>query len=176
MKIDEIPHNEDMEAGMLGCIMLKPSEVLPSFISEHKCCADYFYNIGNRFVFDCVLTLFNSNSLIDELTLINHIKKLGGEEDAGGLARVAGITDSTPSAHNWKYYADELMGYHIKRRLIETGREAISSALSEPDASHALERAQRDILAIAQDQSKSGEHDTPELVSEYLAKLGRQHK
>ena len=171
MRADEIPNNADMEVGMLGCILLSPNEVLPSFISEHKCCADYFYNIGNRFIFDCILSLFNTNSLIDELTLINHIKKLSGEEDAGGLDRVVNLTESTPSAHNWKYYAEELMGYHIKRRLIETGREAIASAISEPNATHALERAQRDILAIAQDQSKSGEHDTPKLVSEYLVKL-----
>jgi len=85
MKIDEIPNNADMEVGMLGCILLSPVDVLPSFVSEHKCCADYFYSIDNRFIFDCILSLFNSNSLIDELTLVNHIKKLDGEERVGGV-------------------------------------------------------------------------------------------
>ena len=68
-------------------------------------------------------------------------------------------------------YADDLMDYYIKRRLVALGRDAIDAASTEPVATQALDRIQREVLSIAQDQSQSGERNTKQLVQDYLDAL-----
>lgn len=169
----KIPENSDLEQALLGCILLDKNGlgVLPALISEHSCIKEYFHDIRCRVVFDNIVRLFDQNKKIEEMFLLNEIKKNEGTEEAGGTLFVVNLSDKTPSAHNWKSYAKELMDYYIKRKLLQVSNDTIALVDKEPDASTVLDNAQKQILAVAQEHSRSGEKDTTVLVQEYLDKL-----
>lgn len=167
-----VPNNSEMEQALLGCILLdNDGSVLPAIVSEHSCIRDYFHDVRCRVIFSNMLRLFNSNRKIEQMFLMNSIKKNEGMEEAGGLMFVTELIDKTPSSFNWKSYAKELMGYYIKRRLLTICSDTISRVGQEPEAERALDKVQKEILAVAQEHSKAGEKDTAALASEYCAKL-----
>jgi replicative DNA helicase len=167
-----IPNNSDMEQALLGCILLdNDGSVLPAIVSEHSCIRDYFHDVRCRIIFNNMLNLFDSNKKIELMFLMNEIKKNEGMEEAGGVLFVTHLTDKSPSSYNWKSYAKELMGYYIKRRLLTICNDTVARVSQEPEAERALDRVQKEILAVAQEHSKAGEKDTTALAAEYCAKL-----
>jgi len=164
----EIPHCLEMEINLLGCIFQQPAEVLSGFVSKHKCAADYFYDIRNKAVFKALLEMSSAGRPIDIATISSHLKKGGAEGEYVEVRWLASVEEAPPTHLNWTMYADDLRDYYIKRRLVALGRDAIDSATTEPEAEHALDRIQRDVLSIAQDQSQAGERNTKQLVQDYL--------
>lgn len=167
----EIPHCLEMERNLLGCVLRQPEEVLSGFVSKHKCALDYFHDIRCKGVFKALLELSNAGKPIDVSTVSSHLKKGGVDDDYAEVQWLVGVEDSPPTHLNWSMYADDLMDYYIKRRLVALGRDAIDAASTEPVATQALDRIQREVLSIAQDQSQSGERNTKQLVQDYLDAL-----
>lgn len=171
-RLIKIPENSEMEQALLGCILLdKEGVVLPEMISNHSCVREYFHDIRCKVIFENILRLFDQNKKIEEMFLINSIKKNEGLEDAGGAHFIIHLSDKSPSSRNWEHYAKELKDYYIKRKLINISSDTIAMAQIEPEATKALDIAQKNILAIAQEHSKSGEKDTTVLVQDYLDQL-----
>ena len=167
-----VPNNSEMEQALLGCVLLdNDGSVLPAIVSEHSCIRDYFHDVRCKIVFKNMLNLFDSNRKIEHMFLMNEIKKNEGMEAAGGGLFVTELTDKTPSSYNWKSYAKELMGYYIKRRLLTICNDAIALVGDEPEADKTLDKVQKQILAVAQEQSKAGEKDTTALAKEYCDRL-----
>lgn len=165
------PNNEDMEKGLLGCLIESPKEALSGFVSEHPGSRGYFYNLNNKEVYNAILKLQDNRQNIDLLTLTNQLKKENKLEDIGGPAYISSLSDSIPSALNWPYYADELRSYWIKRQLIEAGHLAVQEGYGSSDANKSLDSVQRDVLRIAQDNAGSGERSNTDIVTDYLAKM-----
>jgi replicative DNA helicase len=165
------PHNADMEEGLLGCLVEDPKEALSGFVSEHPACRGYFYDMKNQIVFNAIMKLQDDRQNIDLLTLINVLKKEDSLDDVGGPQYVSGLSDKMSVPSNWPYYAKELRDYWIKRKLIESGHQAVKEGYNSPDASQALDCVQRDILQIAQDNAGSGERSNTDMVAEYIAKV-----
>lgn len=172
-RLIKIPENSEMEQALLGCILLDKENgaILPELISNHSCIREYFHDIRCKVVFENILRLFDKNKKIEEMFLINSIKKNEGMDDAGGVNFIINLVDKTPSSHNWKHYAKELKDYYIKRKLIYISNDTIAMANTEPEATKALDIAQKNILAVAQEHSQSGEKDTTVLVQDYLDQL-----
>jgi len=167
-----IPENSDMEQALLGCILLdKDGVVLPEVISNHSCVREYFHDVRCKIIFQNILRLFDQNKKVEEMFLLNSIKKNEGVEEAGGSSFILALQDKTPSAFNWEHYAKELKDFYIKRKLISISNDTIAMANMEPEASKALDIAQKNILAVAQEHSRAGEKDTTVLVQDYLDQL-----
>ena len=168
-----VPENSDMEQALLGCVLLDKNDggVLPELISNHSCVKDYFHDVRCKVVFENILRLFDKNKKVEEMFLINSIKKHEGLDEAGGVHFIIALMDKTPSALNWKSYAKELKDYYIKRKLIGISNDVIALVGTEPEAESALDIAQKRILAVAQEHSQSGEKDTTVLVQDYLDQL-----
>ena len=165
------PNNEDMERGLLGCLIESPKEALSGFVSEHPGSRGYFYNVKNKDIYNAILTLQDNRQNIDLLTLTNQLKKENKLDDIGGPAHIAEMCDIIPSPSNWPYYADELRSYWIKRQLIDAGHSAVHEGYGSSDANKSLDSVQRDILRIAQDNAGSGERKNSDIVGDYLARM-----
>ena len=165
------PNNEDMERGLLGCLIESPKEALSGFVSEHPGSRGYFYNVKNKDIYNAILTLQDNRQNIDLLTLTNQLKKENKLDEIGGPAYIAEMCDIIPSPSNWPYYADELRSYWIKRQLIDAGHTAVHEGYGSSDANKSLDSVQRDILRIAQDNAGSGERKNSDIVGDYLARM-----
>ena len=169
--IETLPNSEDMEKALLGCMILSPDEVIPNVISEHKNIAEYFLSIRTKVVFQSIMELVNRNRAVDENTVVDMLKKKGKLDEVGGVLFVVSLGDQSPSAMNFKYYADSLREYHVRRSLIIAGKDAVHEAQTNESGEEALDITQRKVMSIAQDQAQKGERSTSVMVTDYLQKL-----
>jgi replicative DNA helicase len=170
MDLNVPPHDVTLEEGLLGCLIGDPKDALSGFISQHPRCRDYFYDIRNKDIFSVILKLQDERTNIDTLTVQTALKLDNKLKSVGGLPRLAGLQDNIPSTANWPYYADGIRDYWIKRELIGMGNAAIRAGQTSPNATKALDDVQRDVLAIAQDNS-GGDRSNVDMANEYMNKM-----
>lgn len=146
-KIKTIPHSLDAEKSILGSILissLAAEKALELLKSED------FYSIAHRDIFTAMERLYNAGKLIDTITLIDMLEKLGKLDSSGGTSYIAELAVYTPSASNIDHYISIVEGHSIRRRLINVGSDIAQDASeSMKDTSLILDDAERRIYNIA---------------------------
>src|SRR3954467_8588920 len=60
-KIDRLPpHSLEAEQGVLGCILLSPSECLGECITKLKTGSDVFYDLRHRSIYETMVEMYDS--------------------------------------------------------------------------------------------------------------------
>lgn len=119
---------DNAEAGVLGCVLLKPDlmgDVLASGVA-----VEAFESQAHRVIFSALQAMQRSNTGIDCLTLHQHLKDAGQLDKAGGLAYLAALPDGVPSAANLAHYIKILLAKSAQRQLITTAQEILDLARS----------------------------------------------
>src|SRR5437773_10468523 len=74
-KLDRLPpHALEAELGVLGCIMLSPSECLGECIEKLKTGAEVFYDLRHRTVYEMMVEMYDRKEPIDTITLQRRLK------------------------------------------------------------------------------------------------------
>ncbi|MDQ6790311.1 MAG: DUF3987 domain-containing protein [Candidatus Dormibacteraeota bacterium] len=116
------PHDFEAEASVLGALLL--DEHAMARVVELLAPED-FYRENNGEVYRAALSLFREGRPIDHVTLAAELEKLGVLNRVGGRTQLALLQEQVPTATNVIHYARRVQACARKRRLIETGREAI---------------------------------------------------
>src|SRR5213080_1728779 len=104
-KIDRLPpHSLEAEQGVLGCILLSPSECLGECITTLKTGSDVFYDLRHRSIYETMVEMYDSKVPVDTITLQQRLKDKQQLDSVGGLAFLSALPDSVPSAANLEYY------------------------------------------------------------------------
>ena len=101
MSNNQMPHNLEAEAALLGCIIIDgdiQSELLETLRGED------FYQESNQLMLDAMQKVYAAHKPIDVVTLTDMLEREGTLERAGGLQRVTELAEVTPSAANFKQY------------------------------------------------------------------------
>jgi replicative DNA helicase len=109
------PQDVDAELSVLGAMLLDDgavSEVMAMLTPED------FYRPTHAKIFEAMMTLFERNDPIDEVTVLAQLRLMGTLDSAGGMSFLATLTESTPTAANAQYYARIVRDHSISRRLI----------------------------------------------------------
>lgn len=106
------PRSDEAERGVLGCLLLDSTEVLPSIASVPP---EAFYDIRNRTVFDLAMKMNGEGKPIDSLAL--SIAARESKTEFGGMAYLRELEDAAPSAHNLSYHLPLLLEKHLLRRI-----------------------------------------------------------
>ncbi len=119
------PHSLQGEQAVLGGLMLDNAawDKVADRVSE-----DDFYRRDHRLIFRAIARLADSNSPFDAVTLSEWLEKNQQLDDAGGLASLGSLVQSTPSAANIQAYADIVRERSILRQLISVGNDIAGSA------------------------------------------------
>jgi replicative DNA helicase len=161
------PHSLPAEQGVLGCLLLSPSECLGDCLDALGADADAFYDLRHRHIFTTLVEMFNGHETIDMLTVQQRLKDKNLLETVGGAAYVSPLPDSVPSAANLGYYADILRNKFTLRKLIQTCTETIYRVYEhEGEVAELLEQFERDALTIRGDDGRHGETDVPATLLE----------
>lgn len=137
-----LPHNDDVEASLLGGILLRPT-VLSSLGTLE---IDDFYDHKHRVVFEAMRNLEHRGDPIDITTLEADIERQGKLDAVGGIALLSELALRVASVDNVIAYAKIVRDKSLLRRL----------ALK---VSHALERV------------GTWEYEADELLGETIADL-----
>ena len=143
------PHSLQAEQAVLGGLMLDNAawDKVADRVSDED-----FYRRDHRLIFQAIASLADSNSPFDAVTLSEWLEKNQRLDDAGGLATLGSLVQTTPSAANIQAYADIVRERSILRQLITVGNEIAGSAYVPEGRSSAelLEQAEQQVFQIAE--------------------------
>src|SRR5579859_1375919 len=91
-----LPHNSDVEASLLGGILLRNDVLLQLEQLE----IDDFYDHKHKVVFEAVRNLEATAKPIDVVTLENEIEKKGKLDAIGGVAFLGELAARVPTVDN----------------------------------------------------------------------------
>ena len=110
----KLPHNIEIENIVLGTIILEDG----SYSKVEKVLTkDIFFDPKNKAIHQAIKELYTEGTVIDLITLVDKLKKLGKLEEAGGIVEVSQKTNSVASSAHFKTHTKLLYEYALKRHL-----------------------------------------------------------
>lgn len=109
------PNAAEAEASVLGGLLLDNAnwDRIGDLLSESD-----FYRYQHRLVFGAIAALVNAARQADTLTVFEHLRSLGKDDEAGGLVLLTQLAQYLPSAGNIRQYAEIVRKCALRRRLI----------------------------------------------------------
>lgn len=149
-----LPHSLDAERAVLGALLL--DNTLFDQAAEILTPED-FYQEGHRRIYSRMEALFSDSRAVDLVTLREVFQKDGELELVGGVSYIASLVDGVPRISNLEHYARIVKERSIVRKLIHSANEILVRGFSsEESAAELLERAEKAIFEISQEEIKSG--------------------
>lgn len=144
--ISLMPQNVEAEEAVLGAILVNPN-VMSKVVETLK--PESFYKPAHRHIYEAMLQLFNTNEMIDIVSVsdvLNYNSKL---ETIGGRAFVNDLCYKTITTSNIEYYAKIVQEKAIKRALINAGSEIVTLGYDVNPIEQSLDSAEKLIFEIA---------------------------
>ncbi len=177
-RVDRLPpHSLEAEQGVLGCVLLSPSDGLGACIERFRAGAEVFYDLRHRTLFEALVTMYDQREQIDLLTVQQRLKDRNLLEAAGGVAYLASLPDAVPSAANLAYYADIVREKHLLRRMIQTCTGAVARVHeSEGEVEALLDEIERDVLQLSEERVESNVRTIKDLVRTAISTIEEFHQ
>jgi replicative DNA helicase len=122
-----VPHDEQMEAAVLGSVLLT-SAALPPLVSVDGLRAEHFYRPRHRLVYDAMLALLQRAEPVDTLTVVAELRSAGKLRDAGGDRFVHALPAVVPAVGAVRDYARRVLDLARLRVQFDAGRELMEAA------------------------------------------------
>ena len=166
--LKEIPKSLEAEKSVLGGIILKP-EVLGDIVEILG--VNDFYSKSHRTIFEGMLELFNNNTNIDIVTLVNQLKKNKkfDEIDEGVLFE---IIQDVPTAANILEYAKIVKEKATLRQLGDIGTKIVEMAYEGyEEVDSILDKAEGLIFKISETTTNKDLISLKEIISREFVRL-----
>ena len=168
------PQSIEAEQAVLGSIFLDPETVVGAleFIESKD-----FYRRGHQMIFQAMLELNNHNEAIDIVTVTNALESKNQLEDIGGMAYLAELAVSVPTAANMEYYAKIVEQKAILRNLIHTATDIVTKGYEEGDElASILDEAERSILEVSERRNRSGFLAISDVLNSSIAQIDQLYQ
>lgn len=148
MTLDQLPpHDPGAERGVLGCILLAPSECIDQCLDALPT-PEVFYELRHRQLYEAMLALQDAGTTPDLITLSTYLGDTGTMEAVGGLSYVAGLQDAVPSAANLGFYLDTVRDKYARRRILQAASAASAAAKSDTPIEAVIAGFEADAVSI----------------------------
>lgn len=165
------PQNIEAEQAVLGAIFLN-TDALADAMEYVE--ADDFYRRSHQLLFQAMVDLNNNSEAIDILTVQNYLSTNNQLDDVGGVAYIAELATSVPTAANAGYYAKIVEEKSMLRRLISTATNIITQANNnDDDVPSLLDSAERQIMDVSERKNRSGFREIKDVLNEALNDVDR---
>lgn len=165
------PQNIEAEQAVLGAIFLN-TDALADAMEYVE--ADDFYRRAHQILFQAMVNLNNDGEAIDVLTVQNYLTTNNQLDDVGGVAYIAELATSVPTAANAEYYAKIVEEKSMLRRLISTATNIITQANNgDDDVPSLLDSAERQIMDVSERRNRSGFREIKDVLNETLSDIDR---
>jgi len=155
-KSDEIrvqPHNIEAEEGLLAACLINGGREILSECIEAKITPEYFFKTAHQELFRSLLALYQTGDPIDEILLLDYLRKHDLEEDVGGIAAIYAIQNRIETPAHARYFSRIVHEKYLLRRLIRTSRETIEACYEQQeDITSFIEKIEQDIFEIGRDR------------------------
>jgi replicative DNA helicase len=177
-RLDRLPpHSPEAEQGVLGCVLLSPGDCLGDCVEKFKSGSEVFYDLRHRTVYEVLVEMYDRREAIDVITLQQRLKDKQQLDQVGGIAYLASLPDTVPSAANLGYYLDIVQEKHILRKMIQTCTEVVGRVYDhEGEVDALLDEVERDILRISEARVEGKTDKIKELVKKAITTIEDYHQ
>jgi replicative DNA helicase len=171
------PHSIEAEKGALGCVLLSPNECLGECIEKLKQGAEVFYDLKHRVLYETLTEMFEAKDGIDLITVQQKLKDKQQLDNVGGLAYLASLPDSVPSAANLVYYLDIIRDKWLLRKMLSTCSDIVARIYDhDGEVETMMDEVETEILKISESSVSSVSANMKELVNKAIAKIEEYHQ
>lgn len=168
------PHDEAMEASVLGAILIDVDAIIKiaDIISS-----DDFYDKRHERIYEAIMQLYEKRSSIDVLTLSNQLKANGYLDMVGGPAFLTELTNFVPTAAHVVEYANIVAEKGVRRRLLTVNAE-ISDLVGQENIGlkQLIEEAEAGLFRVSQRHVKQSVVSIEAILAESFERLDDLHK
>jgi replicative DNA helicase len=163
------PQNLEAERGVLGSVLLD-NEALHDVVPILK--VEDFYRDTHQIIFRTIRELYDLGHAVDTITLTEELTRRGEYTRIGGDDALAEILGAVPHAANAPYYAQIVRQKAVTRELIQAANEILREGYSNSHSSdELLERAERLVFNIAEDQSSGATVELRDVVTRAMDRI-----
>lgn len=165
------PQNIEAEQAVLGAVFLSPDALADTMEFVE---AKDFYRRAHQLLFQAMIDLNDDGEAIDVLTVNNRLEMNNQLDDVGGVAYIAELASSVPTAANVGYYAKLVAEKAVLRRVIAAATNIITQAKEQDEpVSDLLESAERQIMEVAENRTQSGFKEISKVLTDSLDEIDK---
>lgn len=174
MKPQDLPQSVDMEASVLGAILIDADAIVK--VADILQPVD-FYDERHRQIYESCLRLYGGQAAIDVLTLSEELRAEGNLQDIGGSAYLTQLTNIVPTSANAEQYAGVIATKSIRRRLISVSNEISQIGHDEKRTiAELVEEAEAKLFEVSQRHVSSDIASMETILAESFDRLDTLHK
>lgn len=165
------PQNIEAEQAVLGAVFLSPDALADAMEFVE---AKDFYRRAHQLLFQAMIDLNDDGEAIDVLTVNNRLEMNNQLDDVGGVAYIAELASSVPTAANVGYYAKLVTEKAVLRRVIAAATNIITQAKEQDEpVADLLESAERQIMEVAENRTQSGFKEISKVLTDSLDEIDK---
>lgn len=165
------PQNIEAEQAVLGAVFLSPDALADAMEFVE---AKDFYRRAHQLLFQAMIDLNDDGEAIDVLTVNNRLEMNNQLDDVGGVAYIAELASSVPTAANVGYYAKLVAEKAVLRRVIAAATNIITQAKEQDEpVADLLESAERQIMEVAENRTQSSFKEISKVLTDSLDEIDK---
>ena len=170
------PHAEEMERGVLGCILQAPIEAVNT-CQEAGMTGKWFYDLRHQIIFDTVAQMVGKGSHVDLITMMTQMRDAGTLEQCSGVAYLNVLQDTVPSAANLPTYLEKVKEKWQLRQLVKMCAEVTGQVYEfDGKVDELMGSVEKQILEVTGPAVQAKERHIKEVLQEVIDDLEKYHK
>ena len=163
------PQAPELEEAVLGAIMIE-KDAYPTVADLLQ--PRSFYNDQHRLIYEAIQALAATDQPIDTLTVAEKLKQQGKLVEAGGITKLADLTNKIASTAHLRYHAQIVAQKATARELIALSSQISEQAYSESqDVADLMSFAEAGVFDISQRQMKRDVTQIDPVITEAFARM-----
>jgi replicative DNA helicase len=170
------PHSIEAEQGVLGCVFLAPHESMGFCIEKFKTGPTVFYDLRHQVIYELLTEMYDRKEAVDVITVQQRLKDKSQLEAVGGIAYLAALPDTVPSAANLSFYVNIVREKYILRKMIATCTDVVGRVYEhEGEVDGLLDEVERDVLRISEERVEAQTLTIKDVVHKAINRLEEYH-
>jgi replicative DNA helicase len=148
-----LPYNLEAEQSVIGSMLIDKTAI--SRVVEVLKTED-FYRDSHKVIFSAIFELYQKDTPIDMITLLEHLRSSEKLEATGGITYITEISNSIPSTANLSSYIKIVDDKSILRKLIRASTEIMENCYNKQDDVEAvMDIAEQKVFNISERKNSS---------------------
>ena len=148
-----LPYNLEAEQSVIGSMLIDKTAI-SRVVEVLK--GDDFYRDSHKVIFNAIFDLYQKDTPIDMITLLEHLRSSEKLEASGGITYITEISNSIPSTANLSSYIKIVDDKSILRKLIRASTEIMENCYNKQDDVEAvMDLAEQKVFNIAERKNSS---------------------
>lgn len=143
-----LPYNLEAEQSVIGSMLIDKTAI-SRVVEVLK--GDDFYRDSHKVIFSAIFELYQKDTPIDMITLLEHLRSAEKLEASGGITYISEISNSIPSTANLSSYIKIVEDKATLRKLIRASTEIIENCYNKQDDVEAvMDLAEQKVFNISE--------------------------